>query len=68
MRNTTHEIQVQNMKIDKVNRKLTQNSIKGNGEGDVRNTLRNRKRLTWIREKKTNLKDIIHVIKQQKWR
>ena len=30
-------------------------------------TLRDRKRSTWIREK-TKVKDIIQVVKQQKWR
>jgi len=37
MRSSCHDIRMQNMETDKANRKLTQNSTKSHGEGDVRN-------------------------------
>ena len=71
---TSHDIWVRNTETDKANRELTQNSTKGNGKGNVKINTRRQEKINLDQRKKhyiyiyIRVKDIIQVVKQQKWR
>ena len=65
MCNTRHDIRLR--ETDETSRTLTQNSTKSHGEGHVRNNTKRQEKIDLGREK-TKVKDIIQVVKQQKWR